>query len=725
MVHAFSGSTLDPEVAQIHHDLIRDSLGSLVPVSVLITWSWFAYQVLASGAYLDQSYLTLGVVTVCAAIVHRVQQRRLNLAVCIYLIGLIGSVALIGSTRPVESVPLYVLVILIAATLTSPRWMWTIAVGFALMLLWRTGQPQEVATDALWPVTSILLTALVAWLGSRRLYTALDWALTMTREAQKNAQEAQERRAEVRGMLKSLDEAYRRLERANEALIYARDVASQAYRFKAEFVANVSHELRTPLNLIVGFSEMLATAPESYGNIPLPREYRGDVMAVYRSARHLSDLINDVLDLSQVEAGQLGLEREPTDLLPIVQEACTMVRGLVEAKQLHMEVDLPDDLPVLRLDRTRIRQVLLNLIVNAVRFTDRGWIRVGAEPCDAQVVITVEDSGRGIQEDRLAQAFEAFTSLHDGQAGEGSGLGLAVSKRFIELHGGSMWIDSAVGKGTKVSFTIPVPYGDSDVPASLLRPGRQVPDTDVRPWVLVVDNDSQSITLLRRYLEGFRYTLAESADTAVDMLREGIPAAVIVNLSMDDQWKAVTQHANLPGHVPVISSPLPAHNRLASPLAASEYLAKPVSRDRLLGALSRLSQPLHKVLVIDDDPSFVRLVARVIKTQYASIEVMEAFGGREGLALWRKHQPDAVLLDLLMPEMSGYELLQEARESSDLANTPVIVVSARSIEDESVSIGNRLVLGREKGFEPGAILELLKATLPVMSRLGARDPASG
>jgi signal transduction histidine kinase len=180
-------------------------------------------------------------------------------------------------------------------------------------------------------------------------------------------------------VLHSLDLALSRLERNNRALAFAQEAAEQAYRFKSEFVANVSHELRTPLNLIVGFSEMMTTAPESYGGKPLPSEYRGDMLAIYRSSRHLLDLINDVLDLSQIEAGRMVIHKERVILVEVIREAADIVRGLAEARRLQLIVDEPPAALVIDLDRVRTRQVLLNLLTNAMRYTEQGWVRIDTE----------------------------------------------------------------------------------------------------------------------------------------------------------------------------------------------------------------------------------------------------------------------------------------------------------------------------------------------------------
>jgi signal transduction histidine kinase/DNA-binding response OmpR family regulator len=713
--------THDSETAQVLEDLVRESLLALLPVSVCLAWLWLAVMIVADSPQLGQGYVVLALLVGAAAAGSSLQRKRLKLAGGVFLSSITASVTVIAwAAQSATMFYLYGIVVLVAAVLTQPRTMWGVTVGSVALVLavgcGVHGMPLAVTASI---IAFLLLAALTAWLSSRRLYTALTWALNMTSAAQKSAADAQERRAEVRSMLKSLDEAYWRLERANEALIYAREAAERAYRFKAEFVANVSHELRTPLNLIIGFSEMVATAPESYKGMPLPSEYRGDVLAIYRSARHLADLINDVLDLSQVEAGRLGLEREPADLGGVIHEAVEIVRGLAEAKGLRLEVEVPDGLPRLRLDRTRIRQVLLNLLTNATRFTEEGCIRVQARMEPQEVRVTVEDSGHGIAQEKIDRAFEAFSQLHDGEVREGSGLGLAVSKRFVELHGGTMWIESALGRGTTVGFALPTPGSGREAPVALLKASRLVPAQEAQPWVLVLHDDAQGVGLLRRYVEGYQFAAAHTVQEACALVEEATPAAVILEPGWAGRWAEVAVRSRLPAEVAVLTCPLPGLRHLAHALGAAEYLTKPVTREQLLAALSRLPGPSRKVLVVDDDPNFVRLVTRVLKAHDASIGVLEASGGEEGLALLRAQRPDVVLLDLLMPEVSGYDLLVEMKRDEALAKVPVIILSARGLEDETAPLAGELQLARSGGFTPGQVVEVIQALLPAISRQGS------
>ncbi len=713
----------DAEIRAALDDLVRESLRTLLTVAVVLAWLWLTQVIITDRPYLIWAYVVLATLVVAGAISYRLCHQRLGLAVGVYLAGLTVAVTVIACALRGAAVSyLYLLIVLVAAVLADQRAMWSVT-GVCIALAVTVGtRVHHMSVSDLFPMAlCVLLAALTAWLGSRRLFTALSWALSMTEQARKSAQEARERRAEVRSMLKSLDEAYVRLERANEALIFAREAAEKAYRFKAEFVANVSHELRTPLNLIVGFSEMMATAPESYRGKRLPSEYRGDVMAIYHSARHLSDLIDDVLDLSQIEAGRLPITREPTELGGIVREAVDIIRGLAEAKGLRLELDLAPGLPTLRLDRTRIRQVLLNLLSNATRFTDHGWIRVRARIHGHEVRVTVEDSGRGIAPDKLAQAFEAFGQLDDDRTRQGSGLGLAVSRRFVELHGGRMWIESTLGQGTTVGFALPL--DEAKAPAPLLRI-REAPSRDGRPRVLVLHDDPQVLTLLRRYVESVSFVLADTAQHAAELLRETLPFAVILDSTWVERWQRIVAEVGVTEPLPTLTCPLPSLRQLALLLGAADYLVKPVRREALLQALARLPNPPRSVLIVDDDPSFARLMVRILKAHDPTINLLLASGGAEGLAIARSERPDLVLLDLLMPEVTGYDFLEEVRRDPALAGMGVIILSARSLEQEARPLAGELRLERPGGLTPTEALEAIRALLEVLTQPAAASRAT-
>ena len=713
------------ETASVLDDLIRDSLRILLPVTLLVMWGWAAVVMVLDDRRI---FPALGLFSLAAAgcwAGYTLQGKRLGLAVAAYLSALVATVTAIALMSPGSALlHLYVLIVPVAVVLAEPRVAWCLAAGcVGLVLAMGGARHLPFFWDLVTPVLLILMTALTSWLSVRGLHTALDWALKMTRESQRNAREARERRAEVRTVLKSLEEAYVRLERANQALIFAREAAEKAYRFKAEFVANVSHELRTPLNLIVGFSEMMATAPESYKGKTLPSLYRGDVMAIYRSACHLSDLIDDVLDLSQIEAGRMPLAREPADLGQVVAEAAEIVRGLAEAKGLRLEIDLPAGLPVLQLDRTRVRQVLLNLLTNATRFTDAGWIRTRAWVVGGEVRVTVEDSGRGIPAERIARAFEAFSQLGEDRAHEGSGLGLAVSRRFVELHGGRMWIESTLGQGTTVGFALPIAEG-SEAARGLIRTRAPKQGGEGRPPVLVLHDDPHVITLLRRYVEGFGFVLADSVERARELLRETGALALIMEGAWRERWAEMAGSGGNREPLPTLTCPLPSLRQAGLLLGAVDYLVKPLRRGDLAAALARLPAPPRTVLVVDDDPNFARLLVRLLKAHDGSIEVLMASGGREGLAVARSRRPDLVLLDLLMPEVSGYDFLEEVRGDPDLGGMAVVIMSARSLELETRPLAGELSLGWPEGLTPTVLLEAIQGLLMAVTGPAARARAS-
>lgn len=717
----------DADTAQVFEELTQDSLRVLLPVTVAIVWAWAVYVMLLIKYRFVDAFVPFVLIVLVAILSYYLSRKHLSLGIGVYLAGLTIIVSyIIFAFKNPAAFYLYMPVVLVAATLTDARFTLLMALSCVglVLLVNKESQLQAPLTRLGLPLIFILLAALTSWLSARRLFIALAWALRMTSEAQRSAEEARKHRAEVQRVLNSLDDAYTRLERTNEALALAQEAATRAYRFKTEFVANVSHELRTPLNLIVGFSEMMATAPESYGGTPLPSAYRGDVMAIYRNARHLSDLIDDVLDLSRIEAGRMPLIREEVDLAEIVREAADMVRGLAEARGLRLEVDTPDGLPKLRLDRTRIRQVLLNLLTNATRFTEEGWIRAQIRVRGQEISVTVEDSGRGIAPDRIAGAFEAFGQLEDGQAREGSGLGLAVSKRFIELHGGRMWIESELGRGTTVGFAFPLPEDGREVPLSRLLGSSLSVGHKGQPLVLVLHDDPRAVSLLRRYVEGYQFVTAETMNEARQIIEKMLPAAVIADAVWAGQQPVTSQELHLPPTMPLLTCPLPSMRRLGVLLGAVDYLPKPVTQEDLRQALSRLPRTPKTVLVVDDNPHVVRLFSRMLKASDASLRVLEAFSGQEGLEIARSERPDVVLLDLVMPEVDGYAFLTEVANDATLADLQVIIVSVRSIEQESAPIRGEVRVERQADFSFIEIMHLLRAVLAEVVRLSAMVPNS-
>ena len=716
-------------------DFIREALLILLVGTMAVVWCWTGFVALFDTEKSTHGFSLLALTGLACFGAYQLAKEHIHSAVILYLAGMLVAVTVVFLAYGDPALlPLYLPVVLVAAPLTTPRGLWTIT-ALVVVLMVALGSAYAVPPDRLLaPLLLTLLAAGTAWLSTRRLFTALAWALNMTESARRSAESARTHRSELQRVLHSLDIALSRLERSNRALVFAQEAAEKAYRFKSEFVANVSHELRTPLNLIVGFSEMMTTAPESYGGKRLPGAYRGDMLAIYRSSRHLLDLINDVLDLSQIEAGRMAIHKERVLLGDLIQEAVEIVRGLAEARRLQLIVATTADVLYVDLDRVRIRQVLLNLLTNAMRYTEQGWVRVAVETSAETVTILVQDSGRGIDPDKLQRAFEAFDRMDEAQLTHGSGLGLAVSKKFVELHQGRMWIDSEPGKGTLVGFTLPLPTQGERLPLGTVRLSHPLRQERDRPLVLLIHDDPRTLSLLRRHIDGCDFVFAEDAAQARTLMLEERPNIVLVESGSINQWEAMvaadaavgaTPFGATPlGATPLLVAPLPSVHHFGALLGASDYLPKPVTRDDVAFVLQRLHCAPQTALVIDDDPHIVRLIGRMLRAIAPDVHVLEAFGGEEGLDIARSHTPDIVFIDLMMPGMSGQQFISAAAREPHLAGMPIVVVSVRSIEQENALLQGDVVIRRARGFALSELLVMLETTLTGITRADAGSPAS-
>ena len=319
----------------------------------------------------------------------------------------------------------------------------------------------------------------------------------------------------------------------------------------------------------------------------------------------------------------------------------------------------------------------------------------------------MQDSGHGIPPEKLSNAFEAFSQLHESQIRDGSGMGLAVSKQFVALHGGRMWIESEVGKGTSVSFTLPI----SETPTAQMLAASELVRHDGEPVVLVLHDDVRALDMLKRYVEGFQFGFAATLDKARAMLAHTTPLMVLADASWLRRVQLNLSDLEALTTAPVLSLPLPGMRRVGAQLGAADYLTKPVARETLVAALTRLNKPINKLLIVDNDPHVVRLLARMVKSELPEAQVYEAFGGSEALAALRAQQPDVVLLDLLMPDVSGYEVIAAMRGDAVLANTSIVIVSARGEEDEDAPIHGEVLLDRRGGYSITQLLHMLGAVL--------------
>jgi DNA-binding response OmpR family regulator len=484
----------------------------------------------------------------------------------------------------------------------------------------------------------------------------------------------------------------------------------------------VSHELRTPINLVIGYSEVMVMAPEIYG-APLPPAYRSDIQAIYRNAKHLQDLINDILDISQIEAARLAVTKEKTDLRHTLLEAAKMARDLVDAKGLQFRVELPDELPEVWIDRTRIRQVVLNLLANAVRFTDEGMIILRASHDKGAIMVSVKDTGIGIAKDDLSHVFEEFYQAESSQLRKqgGTGLGLTLSMHVIQHHGGRLWAESDgnAGHGSTFSFTLPT-AADAKLTMSNLV-SRTVPSHDPK-CVIVYDDDLAIGQLFKRYLNRHEVVIGRTQDDVIRLTQMIQPSAVVLDCKRrnTDLQTFVTDCSR---DTAIIFCPMPSGRRTTQTYGAADYLVKPITRQALINAIVALEKPVHKILVIDDERDVTRMLSRMLQSTDQRYAVWQANNGEDGLAIMVREQPDAVLLDMQMPTMDGFSVIQRMKHDPLLQQIPVIVASARGAEEAATSlIEGDITIIRPNGFNPVELVNCVEAVVSVLMPSTAPAP---
>ncbi|MEA3406740.1 MAG: ATP-binding protein [Chloroflexota bacterium] len=574
------------------------------------------------------------------------------------------------------------------------------------------------STSVFLPALVISLITLSSWLSEKNLYTSLTWALKAYRRAQHKEKALRTRTGELREALKALDEASYRLERANYMLARARAEAERARRLKQEFAQNISHELRTPLNLIIGFTKLMAQSPEYYGE-PLSPAYLRDLSIVHRNAAHLGDLVNDVLDLARIEADQMGLALEKVAPADLVKEAVETIRSLIESQGLTLHVEMDADLPQLWVDPTRIRQVLFNLLNNAARFTQKGGVTVRVEGIDDQVRFSVIDTGIGIAEEELSDVFQEFHQIQGkvSQGQGGTGLGLAISKEFVEMHGGRIWVESELGRGSAFSFTIPVQKADELV---LPRGVQREEVSGVRPKrdqriLLAVTKSVSGMGLLSRHLRDVRTVIAQDLQDGQEIARQFLPQAVFIDTCSveadEETLQDIGRRWNLP-YIPFIACPLPSEEFWRQELTVDGYLVKPVERDELWDVLRRFGKEVDKILVVDDDKDFVRLLGRLLDNPVRRYQVHGAYTGQEALEVARRWHPDLLLLDLVLPPgMQGAKVVRSIREDPNLRDIPIVVVSGKEGDDDGENLEGALRVTRASGLRTSEIVDWVQEIL--------------
>ncbi|HEY6224500.1 MAG TPA: response regulator, partial [Gemmatimonadales bacterium] len=462
-------------------------------------------------------------------------------------------------------------------------------------------------------------------------------------------------------------------------LLTARREAEAANETKSRFLASTSHELRTPLNAIIGYSEMLQEQAAEDGQ----EAYAADLGKIHSAGQHLLAVINDILDLSKIEAGKMELYLETVAVRPLVDEVVTTVRPLIAKHGNRFELLAADDLGTIRADATRVRQVLLNLLSNASKFTADGVIALAVERADGHLLLRVRDTGIGMTEEQLGRLFQAFAQAEASTASKygGTGLGLAISRRLCQMMGGDIAVASEPGKGS--TFTVRLPLAGVAEQRSWLPDGGR----PARGTVLVIDDDPGVRNLLGRFLsrEGFRVETAADGETGLRLAREHAPAIITLDVVMPgmDGWAVLSSLKGDPAlaAIPVVILSIVDEKPMGFALGVSAYLTKPIDRKGLAAVLARYAptSATRSVLVVEDDAATRATLRRALEQHGWQVE--EAVNGRIALERVAERVPALVLLDLVMPEMDGFEFLEGLRHRA-VPPVPVVVITAKDLTDE-------------------------------------------
>jgi signal transduction histidine kinase/CheY-like chemotaxis protein len=490
---------------------------------------------------------------------------------------------------------------------------------------------------------------------------------------------------EIRILNQNLERRGEELAAANQQLELRNREVERANRLKSEFLASMSHELRTPLNAIIGFSELLNEQTQKIFSDKQKR-FLGHIQ---HGAKHLLDLINDVLDLSKIEAGRLELRHENFTMAVAVAEVLSSVRPMATAKKIEVESDVPIDL-FLNADRVRFKEILYNLFSNAMKFTSEGgrvWIESTVQ--DGYVSTVVGDTGIGIPPEEHASIFESFHQVGATTKGvrEGTGLGLAITRRLVEQHGGKIWLESEPGQGSRFHFTLPLQgvRGVEEEAAILARrPARE------RPLVLIVEDDRSSQELMASYLEseGYLTVTASSGIEGVRIARELKPDVITLDMLLPGKsgFEAMHELKNSPltSWIPIVIVSVVDERKMGFALGATEYLMKPISRESLLDTVRRHvpSVQTGQVLVCDDEAGSLQLISSTLETGgYSSIQAQT---GREALRILSELPVSVLILDLMMPGVNGFEVIKQIREQAKFERLPIIVLTAKELTQEEM-----------------------------------------
>jgi len=565
---------------------------------------------------------------------------------------------------------------------------------------------------SIWATVGVILTAYLP------IYQLLDWAWSNYQLAQQSLEQTRTQRAVSLQVLSDLERANRQLALTNERMVALRALAEESQQSKAIFVAKVSHEFRTPLNIIIGLTGLLIEE-DTAGAQQVQYSLQNDLKVIRRNSGHLLDIVNDVLDMSQTEAGHLRLQKEWVDFLSIIESAVEVVKPLVEKKRLVLTISVPRNLALVYCDRIRIRQVILNLVSNATRFTDAGSIAIKVQQTEGHVEVSVRDTGSGIRFEDQERIFEPFCQGSNNLWRDkgGTGLGLSISRQFIELHHGRMSLETELGVGSTFSFILPI----SPVAEPFEGPARWLqeewpwhthanhpiqPNRALGPRVIVFDQTGSLERGLSSYGDSIEIIFTKAPEELSAELQNAPAHVILANGDAPDRlWQVVEQIRPMAPDTPVIAFCLSTDNRQrAREYGVINYLPKPVTREKLLEATQDMEHPPRRILIVDDDADMRWLLARTLEAD-SEVEIATAANGEDALEELHFQPPDLMLLDVIMPGMDGWEVLRHKASDPVLAPIPVILITGQdALQSPPITQGILMTIGG--GIQPDKLLRL-------------------